>query len=95
MKYAKLQEGNLILAPNKIQRTIDGQQYNTYNPTGEMLMEQGWMPLIETEHGDAPVGFEYVPTYAEVSGEIVQSWTLVESELSAYEALSIITGGAL
>ena len=37
MNYAKLIDGALVYAPRKIQREIDGKQYTTYNPTGEML----------------------------------------------------------
>ena len=89
---AKLIDGALVYAPRKINRTIDGQDYTTYNPTDEMLAEQGWLLLVETEHPEPPIGYEYQPTYAEVDGEIVQSWTLVEVELSADEALQIILG---
>jgi len=93
---AKIIDGVFTPAPRKIQREIDGEQYITYNPTDEMLAEQGWLTVVETPvPGDAPEGYHYEPIYTEESGEIVQSWELVEAELSADEALSIITGGAL
>ena len=76
--YAKLIDGELTPAPRKIQRVIDGEQYITYNPTGEMLEEQGWLPVVETPMPEAPEGYHYEPTYTEDGGEIVQSWELVE-----------------
>ena len=93
---AKLIDGELILAPRKINREIDGEQYTTYNPTDEMLAEQGWLPVVETDPpGDAPEGCHYEPTYAEEGGEIVQGWELAEDPpgISDSEALEIILGG--
>ena len=92
---AKIIDGNLVYAPRKIQREIDGKMYTTYNPTDEMLAEQGWLPLIETDPPEAPAGYHYEPTYTEESGEIVQGWVLVEDpdDISDSEALEIIMGG--
>ena len=97
---AKIIDGELILAPRKINREIDGEQYTTYNPTDEMLAEQGWLPVVETDPpDDPPEGYHYEPTYTEVDDEIVQGWELVEDpdpgedEISAEEALQIILGG--
>lgn len=92
--YAKIIDGFLTPAPRKIQREIDGAQYVTYNPTDEMLAEQGWKPFTETAHEEAPAGYEYRPVYTDAGDTILQSWELTERELSADEALSIITGGA-
>lgn len=92
---AKLIDGALVYAPRKIQTEIDGKPYTTYNPKDEQLAAQGWLNVVETEHPEPPIGYEYRPTYAEVAGEIVQSWELVEAELTAEQALSVITGGAL
>ena len=93
---AKLIDCQLVDAPRKIQREIDGETYVTYNPTDEMLAEQGWLPVVETPvPGDAPEGYHYEPTYTEESGEIVQGWVLVQDpdEISDSEALDIIMGG--
>ena len=95
MKYAKIIDGVFTLAPRKIQIIIDDVPYTQYNPTAENLLAQGWKPVTETSHGDAPAGYEYRPVYTDSGESIVQSWELVERELSADEALSIITGGAL
>lgn len=91
---AKLINGVLIYAPRKIQREIDGKQYVTYNPTDEMLAEQGWLNVVETDlPGDAPEGYHYEPTYAEEDGELVQGWVLVETEYSNAEVAEILFGG--
>ena len=92
--YAKIIDGAIVYAPKKINRIIDGQEYTTFNPTGEMLAEQGWTPVTETAHEEAPAGYEYRPVYMDDGDTILQSWELTERELSADEALSIITGGA-
>ena len=93
---AKLINGQLVYAPRKIQREIDGETYITYNPTDEMLAEQGWLPVVESPvPGDAPEGYHYEPTYTEEGGEIVQGWVLVQNpdDISDSEALEIIMGG--
>ena len=96
MRYAKLIDGQLVYAPRKIQREIDGEMYTTYNPTDEMLAEQGWLPVIETDPPEAPEGYHYEPTYTEEGGEIVQGLVLVQDpdDISDSEALEIIMGGA-
>lgn len=97
---AKLIDGQLVDAPRKIQREIDGETYVTYNPTDEMLAKAGWLNVVETPvPGNAPEGYHYEPTYTEEGGEIAQGWVLVEDpdpgedEISAEEALQIILGG--
>ena len=97
---AKLIDGDLVIAPRKINREIDGEPYVTYNPTDEILAELGWLPVIETDPpDDPPAGYHYEPTYTEVDDEIVQGWELIEDpdpgedEISAEEALQIILGG--
>ena len=93
---AKLIDGEMILAPRKINREIDGEPYTTYNPTDEMLAEQDWLPVVETDPpDDPPEGYHYKATYSEVDDEIVQGWELVEDpeEISDSEALEIILGG--
>ena len=94
---AKLIDGQLVYAPRKIQREIDGETYITYNPTDEMLAEAGWLNVVETPiPGDAPEGWHYEANYTEDGGQIVQGWVLVQDpdEISDSEALEIIMGGA-
>ena len=92
---AKIIDGVFTPAPRKILREIDGVEYITYNPTDEMLAEQGWLPVIETDPPEAPEGYHYEPTYTEEGGEIVQGWVLVKDpdDISDSEALEIIMGG--
>lgn len=90
---AKIIDGALVYAPRKINRTIDGQDYTTYNPTDEMLAEQGWLPVVETDPPEAPEGYHYEPTYTEESGEIVQGWELAETEYTDSEVFDILFGG--
>lgn len=91
---AKLIDGEIVFAPRKIERQIDGADYITYNPTDEMLAAQGWLLVVETPvPGDAPEGYHYEPTYTEEGGEIVQGWVLVETEYSEADAYEILFGG--
>ena len=90
---AKIIDGALVYAPRKINRTIDGQDYTTYNPTDEMLAEQGWLPVVETDPPEAPEGYHYEPTYTEESGEIVPGWELAETEYTDSEVFDILFGG--
>ena len=91
---AKLIDGQLIYAPRKIEREIDGGTYVTYNPTDEMLAKAGWLIVVETDPpGDAPEGYHYESTYTEEGGEIVQGWVLVETEYSTAEVAEILFGG--
>ena len=85
--YAKIINGVFTVAPRKIQR--DGM--TVFNPTGEMLAEDGWKPVIESVPEEPPAGYHYVPEYTEQNDSIVQSWTLSE-EISDAAALAIIQG---
>ena len=97
---AKIIDGVFTIAPKKINRIIDGQEYTTFNPTGEMLAEQGWKPVVYTNPpDDAPDGWHYEDSFADGNGEIVQEWTLVENpdpaeeEVSPDEAMEYLFGG--
>ena len=97
---AKIINDELVPAPRKIQRELDEELYVTYNPTDEMLAEQGWLPVVETEPPEnPPSGYHYEPTYTEwqteTGNEILQEWELVQDsdEISDSEALEIIMGG--
>ena len=90
---AKIIDGVFTPAPRKIEREIDGEQYITYNPTDEMLAEQGWLNVVETPvPGDAPEGYHYEPTYTEwqteTGREIRQDWMLVQDEITEEIALT-------
>ena len=97
MRHAKLIDGALVFAPRKVNTTIDGEPYVVYNPSAELLEEQGWLPVVYTDPPEAPEGYHYEPTYTEDGGEIVQGWVLVEDpdDISDSEALEIIMGGAV
>ena len=84
---AKLIDGQLVYAPRKIEREIDGETYTTYNPTDEMLAEAGWLTVHYTDPPDTPEGWHCVPTYTEKGGEIVQGWTLEQDEITEETAL--------
>ncbi len=79
--YAKLIDGNLVLAPNML-RTERG---DVYNPSAALLEAAGWMPIIETPYpatemdaieDDTPQELpHYIETWQEQDGRIVQVWT--------------------
>ena len=86
--YAKIIDGVFTIAPKKINRIIDGQEYTTFNPTGEMLVEQGWLPVVHTNPpNDVPEGWHYEDSFVENNGEIVQNWALVQDEITEEAAL--------
>lgn len=75
MKYGKVSDGNLILAPHKI--ALDGMQI--FNPTEEQLLSAGYKTITET---DAPEGQHYESTYTDAGDTIMQGWELVENQPS-------------
>ena len=89
--YAKIIDGVFTPAPKKIKRIIDGVEYVTLNPTGEMLAEQGWKPVIETEPNEAPAGYHYEPVYTDTGNSIEKTWVLSD-EITDAAALAIIQG---
>ena len=93
MRYAKLENGFPQYAPRKL-RVGDAV---VYNPIPEQLFNAGYLPVIETTPPEAEDGYYATPHWAEVDGEIVQSWEIVEipvsDELDPAEALDIILGG--
>ena len=65
----------------------------------QMLLSEGYLPVIETEPPEAPEGYYYVSGWEQQGDQIVQIWTLEElppepDELTPDEALDIILGGA-
>ena len=90
MIYGKLVDGELRGAPRPI-KTADGDVF-TNDP--DLLLQYGYKPIILT---DCPSdGKSYVGSWTETESEIKQIWTAAEppEDISADEALDIITGGA-
>ena len=95
MKYAKLVNGILKRAPNKVTYN----ERKIFNPEEEVLQELGYQKVTYTDMPtDAPEGQHYESSWTQGENEILQNWTLVddpiypEPELSAEEALAIIVG---
>lgn len=90
--YGKLVDGNLTIAPRK----LNGDGVVVYNPTEAMYREQGWKPVEFTDAPEAPGGYTYESGWEETAESIVQTWTLVPlpDEVDDAEAFDIIFGGA-
>ena len=89
--YGKLIDGNLILAPRKL--TVG--EYTVYNPTPEMLIAEGYKPVVYTDPPETQPGYIAVPGWTENALEIAQVWT-VEPEpddVDADRAMEILFGG--
>ena len=83
MTYAKLINGNLHTAPNPIY--ID--PWWIGNPTPEMLIAEGYKPVVYTEPPETQPGFVAVPGWEENALEIVQVWTVEQVPITEEEAL--------
>ena len=84
MKYAKLINGNIVYAPRKLAVG----DYTVYNPTPEMLIAEGYKPVVYTEPpGEPDPGYMLVDKWVETSEEILQSWEQVFQPYSEDEAL--------
>lgn len=84
MIYAKLIDGELILAPNPI--LVDGNWIG--NPPGSVYEAEGYKPVTYTDPpGEPDEGYQWVETWTETDSEIVQDWVLVEVPISEEEAL--------
>lgn len=81
--YGKLIDGAIQFAPRKI---IEGNS-TTYNPTAEMLVKLGYLPIIENEPPEVEEGYYAVCFYEEINGEIIQKWKAetLPDELTAEE----------
>ena len=90
MMYGKLIDGELRGAPRPI-KTADGDVF-TNDPS--IYFANGYKPIILTEY--PPDGKYYTESWTETESEIKQIWTAAEppEDISADEALDIITGGA-
>lgn len=90
MIYGKLVDGELRGAPRPI-RTADGDVF-TNDPS--IYLANGYKPIILTEY-PSDSGY-YTESWTETESEIKQIWTPAEppEEISADEALEIITEGS-
>lgn len=88
--FGKLVDGALRGAPRPI-RTADGDVF-TNDPA--LLLQYGYKPIITTDYPSD--GGYYTESWTETESEIRQIWTAAEppEDISADEALDIITGGA-
>lgn len=91
MRYAKLVNGYPRYNTNPI--FID--PYWVGNPTGEMLIAEGYKPVIYTTPPETQPGYIAVPGWEETETEIVQIWTVEEEpdEVDADRAMEILFGG--
>lgn len=82
----KVVNGSLSYAPRKI--TVDGK--TIFNPTEELLKEQGYKEIRELDiPDDAPDGKIYVSSYEDKGDYIEQVWTLIDEPPKAKEELAI------
>ena len=90
MLYGKLIDGELRGAPRPI-KTADGDVF-TNDPS--IYLANGYKPIITAEYPSD--GKYYTDSWTETESEIKQIWTAAEppEDISADEALEIITGGA-
>lgn len=73
--YAKLVNGTLRRAPNKV--THNGAKI--FNPKEEILLELGYQNVTYTDTPtDAPEGQHYESSWTQGEGKIIQAWTLVD-----------------
>lgn len=91
MRYAKLINGSIRFSPNPIY--ID--PWWIGNPTGEMLVADGWKPVTYTAPPEAEPGYIAVPGWEEQAETIVQTWNIIEEpdEVDADRAMEILFGG--
>jgi len=75
MKYAKLNNGQLELAPSRVQ--LDGK--NILNPSPEHLTELGYKPLTYTPLPPYEDGYYFSPYFEETPDEIIQKWEKIQA----------------
>lgn len=88
MTYGTLTEGVLTIAPKMI--TIG--EYNVWNATEQQYRSLGYKPVQYADPPEPPEGYDYEFAWEEVNDEIVQTYTLVEHELTNDEILAILLG---
>ena len=88
MIYGTLTEGVLTLAPKMI--TIGG--FNVWNATEQQYRSLGYKPVQYADPPEPPDGYDYEFAWEEDDDEIVQTYELVEHELTNDEILAILLG---
>lgn len=88
--FEKLVDGELRGAPRPL-KTADGDVF-TNDPA--LLLQYGYKPIITADYPSD--GGYYTESWTETEAAIKQIWTAAEppEDISADEALDIITGGA-
>lgn len=91
MIYAKLINNSPSYAPNPI--LVDGSYIG--NPPGSVYEAEGYKPVVYSDPpSEAPAGFQWVESWSEGDGNIVQSWVLEEiTELDGDQAMQFLFGG--
>lgn len=81
--YGKLENGELIIAPNPIRLNLfvealgEERNFQVFNPRPEQYAQAGYLEVIEEPYPEEE-GKYFVETYIEEDGKIVGKW--VESE---------------
>lgn len=90
MQYGKLIDGTLVLAPRSIR--VGDRQIG--NPPAEILIAEGYLPVIYAEPPDTEPGYIAVDGWYDEGDALRQTWTIVEEpdEISEERAYRIITG---
>ena len=83
MNYAKLIDGAIVYAPRKLRL----ETVTVYNPTPEMLIAEGYKPVVYTEPPETQPGYVAAPGWEETTDEIVQVWTVELAPVTEEEAL--------
>lgn len=83
MNYAKLIDGDLILAPNPI--LVDDKYIG--NPPGEVYLAEGYLPVIYTDPTQTEPGYVAVYGWYDEGDAIRQVWTIVPEPITEDEAL--------
>lgn len=85
MQYAKLINGRIQYAPNKI---IDGNTV-TYNPPADMLLAEGYLPVRMAQMPEVENGYKAEMNWEQTEDAIIQTWDIVPdpewNEISPYE----------
>ena len=92
MKYAKLIDGKPEYSPNPIKIGV----YTVYNPTDNMLLNEGYLPVTYTNPPCEPdSGYMWVEKWYELEDTIYQAWeqVLEPDEVNSERAMEILFGG--
>ena len=77
----KIENGNLVEAPNAVRRTINGKDYITTNPTDEILSGLGYKYLEEQEKPEI-TEYQLINEVLDDSGDtIVRRWEVTDKPI--------------